>query len=158
MVLEGTLCDMRGGKSSLISLSYRLCNLQQPTCLQDTPVQCGAVGSAHTAWSPGDQRSGTHGTRWVVISTYMGQKVLDLFWAGCPAQCQSSWAFPQTKDWPLFFGLLFLDFGRGQSPQCSSSTDFIRVTYHFFASFDWIQCPVHEIELISDTDKRNVKL
>ena len=37
--------------------------------------------------------------------------MLDFFWAGCPAQCQSSWAFSQRID--HLFGLLFLDDGRG---------------------------------------------
>ena len=36
---------------------------------------CGVVGCAQTAWSPVEQRSGTPETRWMVISTYMGQKV-----------------------------------------------------------------------------------
>jgi hypothetical protein len=38
--------------------------------------------------------------------------VLDLFWAECPSQCQSSWAFFQRIDY--LFGLLFLDDGRGR--------------------------------------------
>ena len=51
-------------------------------------VKCGAVGYAQTPWFPVEQRSGTPGTQWVVISTYKGQKVFDhVSWT--PDSCRS---------------------------------------------------------------------
>jgi hypothetical protein len=50
--------------------------------------KCGAEGCSQTAWSLVDQRSGTAGTQWVVISTYMEQNMFDhVSWA--PGSCGS---------------------------------------------------------------------
>ena len=35
------------------------------------------MGCVQTAWSPVEQRSGNLDPQWVMISTYMGQKVFD---------------------------------------------------------------------------------